>query len=109
MILLVLAGIWEAYGRYLDNAVFPTFSATVAAFVRGLGGRHAAGPRLVVAEGPADGLRRRRRPGERADGARHRVADRDRPVETLTSMFNPLPAIALLPLALIWFGLATAA
>jgi NitT/TauT family transport system permease protein len=24
---------------------------------------------------------------------------------TLTSAFNPLPAIALLPLALIWFGL----
>ena len=26
-------------------------------------------------------------------------------LETLTSMFNPLPAIALLPLALLWFGL----
>ena len=26
-------------------------------------------------------------------------------LETLTSVFNPLPAIALLPLALIWFGL----
>ncbi|MDU6141206.1 ABC transporter permease, partial [Bradyrhizobium sp.] len=26
-------------------------------------------------------------------------------LEALTSMFNPLPAIALLPLALIWFGL----
>lgn len=26
-------------------------------------------------------------------------------METLTSMFSPLPAIALLPLALIWFGL----
>jgi NitT/TauT family transport system permease protein len=26
-------------------------------------------------------------------------------LETLTSMFNPLPSIALLPLALIWFGL----
>jgi NitT/TauT family transport system permease protein len=29
-------------------------------------------------------------------------------LETLTSMFNPLPAIALLPLALIWFGLGNA-
>src|SRR5687768_10055102 len=28
-------------------------------------------------------------------------------LETLTSMFNPLPAIALLPLALIWFGLGS--
>ena len=26
---------------------------------------------------------------------------------TLTAMFNPLPAIALLPLALLWFGLGT--
>ena len=26
-------------------------------------------------------------------------------LETLTSMFNPLPSIALLPLALLWFGL----
>src|SRR5262249_62312462 len=26
-------------------------------------------------------------------------------LSTLTAMFNPLPAIALLPLALLWFGL----
>ncbi len=29
-------------------------------------------------------------------------------LSTLTSMFNPLPAIALLPLALLWFGLGKA-
>ncbi len=29
-------------------------------------------------------------------------------LETLTSMFNPLPAIALVPLAILWFGLGTA-
>ncbi len=29
-------------------------------------------------------------------------------LETMTAMFNPLPAIALLPLALIWFGLGEA-
>lgn len=34
-------------------------------------------------------------------------AGRDLP-ETLTAMFNPLPAIALLPLALLWFGLGRA-
>lgn len=28
-------------------------------------------------------------------------------METLTAMFNPLPAIALLPLAMIWFGLGS--
>ena len=30
-------------------------------------------------------------------------------LSVLTAMFNPLPAIALLPLALIWFGLGTPA
>src|SRR5690606_33934760 len=30
-------------------------------------------------------------------------------LETLTAMFNPLPSIALLPLALIWFGLGDGA
>lgn len=29
-------------------------------------------------------------------------------LETMTSMFNPLPAITLLPLALIWFGMSNA-
>ncbi|MDA4697779.1 ABC transporter permease, partial [Enterobacter hormaechei] len=29
-------------------------------------------------------------------------------LETLTAMLNPLPAIALLPLALLWFGLGRA-
>jgi len=29
-------------------------------------------------------------------------------LETLTSMFNPLPSIALLPLSMIWFGLGDA-
>jgi sulfonate transport system permease protein len=28
-------------------------------------------------------------------------------LETLTAMFNPLPAIALMPLSLLWFGLGT--
>ena len=30
-------------------------------------------------------------------------------LSTLTAMFNPLPAIALLPLALLWFGLGASA
>ena len=35
LILVLLAGIWEAYGRYLDNdLLFPTFSATMEAFFR---------------------------------------------------------------------------
>lgn len=36
-ILIALALIWEAYGRYLDNELlFPTFTATVRAFYEGV-------------------------------------------------------------------------
>ena len=36
-ILIVLALVWESYGRYLSNdLLFPTFSATAAAFFEGL-------------------------------------------------------------------------
>jgi NitT/TauT family transport system permease protein len=106
VILLVLAGIWEAYGRYLDNdLLFPTFSATVEAFVLGIADGtlparawtslkvllmgYAAGVALATA---LTGIAIASRIGTDF-------------LETLTSMFNPLPAIALLPLALIWFGL----
>ena len=38
-LLVLLAVIWELYARSLDNPLlFPTFSATVAAFVKGLFG-----------------------------------------------------------------------
>ena len=37
VILLVLAAIWEVYGRLLDNhLLFPSFSETVQAFLSGL-------------------------------------------------------------------------
>ena len=65
VILVLLAGIWEAYGRYLDNdLLFPTFTATVAAFVRGLADGTLPARAWVVAEGAADGLRRRHRAGD---------------------------------------------
>ena len=48
--------------------------------------------------------------GRRARGGVHHARGLDAGsardmLSTLTAMFNPLPAIALLPLALIWFGL----
>src|ERR1044072_2875670 len=37
LILVVLALIWEAYGRYLNNdLLFPTFSATMRAFIESI-------------------------------------------------------------------------
>jgi NitT/TauT family transport system permease protein len=106
VILLVLAGIWEAYGRYLDNdLLFPTFTATVAAFVRGImDGTLPARAWVslkVLLMGYAAGV------GLATLLTGLAIASRIGTdfLETLTSMFNPLPAIALLPLALIWFGL----
>lgn len=106
VILAVLAGIWEAYGRYLDNdLLFPTFSATVTAFVHGIADgtlpARAWSSLKVLLMGYAAGV------GLASLLTGLAIASRvgTDVLETLTAMFNPLPAIALLPLALIWFGL----
>ncbi|MGN6388220.1 MAG: ABC transporter permease [Burkholderiaceae bacterium] len=107
-ILVLLAVIWEVYARAIHNTLlFPTFSATVKAFFTGIVSGGLIGKCLfslrVLLMGYAAGL---------ALAAILTVAaittriGRDF-LETVTSMFNPLPAIALLPLALLWFGLGT--
>ena len=105
-ILVVLALAWEVYARILDNPLlFPTFAATVDALwdgVRngGLPGRAWFSIKLL-AMGYSAGIL--------LAAVLTVVAITSRIgtdfLETLTAMFNPLPAIALLPLALIWFGL----
>jgi NitT/TauT family transport system permease protein len=105
-ILLVLALAWEIYARILDNPLlFPTFGATVEALwegirTGGLPGRAWFSIKLL-AMGYSAGIL--------LAAVLTIVAISSRIgtdfLETLTSMFNPLPAIALLPLALIWFGL----
>jgi NitT/TauT family transport system permease protein len=105
-ILIVIAVAWEIYARSLNNPLLvPTFTATLDALHTGI----ASGdiPEKVVNSvqlllkgyllglGLAmlfTGLAMMSRLGNDL-------------LETLTSAFNPLPAIALLPLALIWFGL----
>ncbi|GAB3628049.1 ABC transporter permease [Pandoraea terrae] len=108
VILLVLALIWEVYGRWLDNPLlFPSFSETVSAFLSGVGSGvllERAGvslKTLLVGYGIGIALA--------ATLTTIAISSRlgNDFLETLTSMFNPLPAIALLPLALIWFGLGT--
>ncbi|HEU0084757.1 MAG TPA: ABC transporter permease, partial [Bradyrhizobium sp.] len=105
-ILVVLALIWEAYGRYLNNdLLFPTFSATMRAFIEsilnGVLPARAWSSIKVLLMGYACGVVLAALLTALAIMSRIGTDF----LETMTSMFNPLPAIALLPLALIWFGL----
>lgn len=106
IILIVLASIWEGYAQYLNNSLmFPPFSEMVTAFWDAT----SHGPLIdrtltsirVLLMGYACGI------GLAAVFTTLAVSTRVGTdlLSTLTSMFNPLPAIALLPLALLWFGL----
>jgi len=106
LLLVVLALIWEAYARWLGNPLlFPTFSATLAALFSSIASGEiprAAGFTIkLLLKGYAAGLLLAGLFTAFATATRI-GADL---LETLTSMFNPLPSIALLPLALLWFGL----
>jgi NitT/TauT family transport system permease protein len=106
LILIALAIIWEVYGRWLNNELlFPTFSATMVAFVKAVASgvlpARAWSSIKVLLMGYAAGIMLASLLTGLAIASR---IGRDF-LETMTSMFNPLPAIALLPLALIWFGL----
>jgi NitT/TauT family transport system permease protein len=106
VILIVIAVVWEAYARWLgEPLLFPTFSATVRAMISSIASgelpRAAWFTVSLLLKGYAAGLV--------LAGLLTALASFTRIgadfLETLTSMFNPLPSIALLPLALIWFQL----
>ncbi|HEY4296055.1 MAG TPA: ABC transporter permease, partial [Paraburkholderia sp.] len=106
IILLLLAGVWEIYGRTLNNPLlFPTFSATIEAFFRSIASGELPGKAWasihVLLIGYACGIVLAALLTAAAITSRIGTDF----LETMTSMLNPLPAIALLPLALIWFGL----
>ena len=106
LVLLVLAMLWEGLGRWQDNdLLLPTFLQTAAALWRGLvSGELLANIAVslsVLLQGYLAGIVLAFALTALAVSTR---IGRDL-LETLTSMFNPLPAIALLPLALLWFGL----
>jgi NitT/TauT family transport system permease protein len=106
VIIIMLAIVWEIYGRTLDNTLlFPSLTETVRSLVA-----HVADGSLparawasikVLLMGYAAGVV--------LAGTLTILAINTRLgsdfLETMTAMFSPLPAIALLPLALIWFGL----
>jgi NitT/TauT family transport system permease protein len=107
-VLVVIAVCWEAYARWLDNELLvPTFSATVRALATGI----ASGVILTRALLSIKVLLMGFATGVFIAAVLTFLAINTRLgndfLETMTAMFNPLPAIALLPLALIWFGLGT--
>lgn len=106
VILLGLALLWELLARWQGNdLLLPTFGQTARAFVDGM----ASGELLARAQRSLQVLVQGYALGVVAAFVLTSLAvstqfGRDL-LGTLTAMFNPLPAIALLPLALLWFGL----
>lgn len=106
LILVALAILWELAARWQDNdLLLPTFTATARALFEGV----ASGELVekvgisfsVLIQGYVAGVLLAFALTTLAVSTQ---IGRDL-LDTLTSMFNPLPAIALLPLALLWFGL----
>lgn len=107
-IILTLALIWEAYGRWTDNPLlFPPLSDTIAALIdnirSGVLPARAWTSLKILLMGYAAGIVMA---GILTVAAINTRLGSDF-LETMTAMFSPLPAIALLPLALLWFGLGS--
>lgn len=109
VLVLALMGLWEGYATWLDNPLlFPTFTSTLGALAAGTASgqipRAAAFTISLLLRGYLLGLV--------LAGVLVACAVASRLgadlLETLSAMFNPLPSVALLPLALIWFGLGSA-
>jgi NitT/TauT family transport system permease protein len=108
LIALVLIVAWEFAARALDNdLLLPSFSATLVAFVQGV----LSGELLEKTAVSMSMLIRGYLLGAACAFALTSLAVSTRAgrslLSMLTAMFNPLPSIALLPLALLWFGLGT--
>jgi NitT/TauT family transport system permease protein len=106
LILALLAALWEIAARLADNdLLLPTFTQTARAFATDI----ASGELTAKAGISIALLLQGYLLGVVAAFALTALAVSSRIgrdlLTTLTSMFNPLPAIALLPLALLWFGL----
>jgi|JI7StandDraft_1071085.scaffolds.fasta_scaffold54883_3 NitT/TauT family transport system permease protein len=106
-LLLALIGLaWELYGRALNNdLLFPTLLQTLKslyeAVVSGVLPQRAVNSLSVLLQGYLLGTAGALLLAALAATTRL-GADL---LDMLTAVFNPLPAIALLPLALMWFGL----
>jgi NitT/TauT family transport system permease protein len=108
LILVALAALWQGYASWADNPLmFPTFGETAEAFwtdmVSGVLLVKTGNSLRVLCMGYAIAVA----VAALLAGLAMTTRLGDDLLSTLTSMFNPLPAIALLPLALLWFGLGT--
>ncbi|WP_047457975.1 ABC transporter permease [Rhizobium rhizogenes] len=109
LLIVILAIIWEIYARHLDNPLlFPTLSDTLSAlydrFADGVLPERIWTTLKVLVTGYVAGTVLAAILTVVAINTRIGTDF----LETMTAMFNPLPAISLLPLALIWFGLGPA-
>jgi NitT/TauT family transport system permease protein len=105
-LLVLLAVLWELYARKLDNPLlFPTFGATLEAWGQAIASgvipRRTGYSLRVLGQGYAAGLFFAAILTAFATATRIGTDL----LELLTAMFNPLPSIALLPLAMLWVGL----
>jgi len=106
LLILVMAALWEAYGRSVGNdLILPTLSSVLKALFRSF----ADGVMPGRVWNSLDMLLRGYLTGVALAIVVTTLAITTRLgndlLTTLTAMFNPLPAIALLPLALLWFGI----
>jgi NitT/TauT family transport system permease protein len=106
LILIALAVVWQAYALYADNdLVFPKLTDVFAALWRstanGVLPARTWNSLETLLTGYALGIGL----GVVITTAAITTRTGSDVLATLTAMFNPLPAIALLPLALLWFGL----
>lgn len=109
LLLIAMVVIWQVYAMLLNNPLlFPKFTDTFAAFYQGVSSgvlvQRGWSSITVLFQGYVAGL------ALAALLTAFAITSRlgTDLLETLTAMFNPLPAIALLPLALLWFGLGNA-
>src|SRR5262249_15342363 len=106
LILLAFGLLWELYARYVGiDLLFPTFTGTIAA----LWTAAVHGPLLARVGTSVEVLLMGYAAGVLLAGALTAFAISTRSgggiLRAVTAMLNPLPAIALLPLAMLWFGL----
>ncbi len=106
VVIALLGALWQGYAAYADNPLlFPSLSDTVVALVENIANgelllRSAVSLKVLIT-GYALGVLLAALLTALATSSKLGASL----LETLTAMLNPLPSIALLPLALLWFGI----
>lgn len=109
-VVLTVCFIWEGYARFLDNdLLFPTLSSTIATLFREL----AFGTLFPMVGNSLETLLIGYFSALTISFVITTLAISNSMareyLNTVTSILNPLPAVALLPLALLWFGVGPGA